>query len=103
MPNDTQLLEKRLAKVEAELADLKAEFRGQPKQNAWLDTVGRFKDDPVFDEAMRLGAEWRRRENEKSIRELERRGEINVDPGHGSPDRTPARGRNTAKISRRKR
>ncbi len=79
-----QSLEQRVARLEAQVAELQ---RARPVDNradveAWRATMGRFKDDPGYDEAMRLGAEWRRRENLKSIRELERRGEIDADPGH---------------------
>lgn len=34
--------------------------------------VGWAKDDPIYDEAMRLGAEWRAEVNRKSIEELDK-------------------------------
>ena len=77
-----QTIEQRLSELEREVAELKAEVRKGRTQKDWRKTVGRFKDDPVYDEAMRLGAEWRRRENEKSIHELERQGLIDADPRH---------------------
>jgi hypothetical protein len=82
---DNQTIEKRLSELEKEVSELKAEV-GKNTAKDWRRTVGRFKDDPGYDEAMRLGAEWRRRENEESIRELELQGMIDADPGHGSPD-----------------
>jgi hypothetical protein len=58
----TDILEKRVSELEQELAELKAEFRKPRERNAWLSTLGRFKDDPIFDEAMRLGRAYRRRQ-----------------------------------------
>lgn len=99
-----QTIEKRLADLEQEVAQLKAEVRGPKSGHAWLErSYGLFKDGPVYDEAMRLGAAWRRRENRKSIRELETQGLIDADPGHGSPDGDRSRNRvrrNPAKSSR---
>jgi uncharacterized small protein (DUF1192 family) len=83
-------LEQRVAQLEATVEQLKSAM-GQPGPNDWRDAVGWAKDDPGYDEAMRLGAEWRRRENLKSIRELERRGEIDADPGHRSSQRPGSR------------
>ena len=52
-----QTIEQRLSELEREVAELKAEVRKGRTQKDWRKTVGRFKDDPVYDEAMRLGAE----------------------------------------------
>ena len=54
-------LEERLAIVEKDVADLKkAVFQDTPKPN-WLKVVlGSFKDDPEFDEILRLGREIRK-------------------------------------------
>ncbi len=51
----------RVAALEAEVARLKAKIEGTiPQKNPWLDTVwGSFANDPAFEEAMRLGREWR--------------------------------------------
>ena len=62
MPSDSDILEKRIAKLEQELVDLRAEVRKQTGRNAWLKTLGRFENDPAFDEAMRLGREYRERQ-----------------------------------------
>jgi hypothetical protein len=97
-----QSLEQRVARLEAEIAELKL---ARPADNradvaAWRATMGRFKDDPGYDEAMRLGAEWRRRENLKSIRELERRGEIDADPGHRPYERLGSQRKGSKKAAR---
>jgi hypothetical protein len=55
-------LEERLSAVEAELDRLKRmlhEDAGPPAEAWWKKLVGVFKDDPEFDEAMRLGREYR--------------------------------------------
>ena len=62
MPIDNDVLEKRLHKVEQELADLKAELGKAPRRNAWLKTLGRFENDAIFDDAMRLGRAYRERQ-----------------------------------------
>ena len=61
-------IERRLAVLEKEVAALKSAVgkskRGDPNpkvDNAWLDTLGGFKDDPIYDEAMRSGRAWRKR------------------------------------------
>jgi hypothetical protein len=83
-------LEQRVTQLEATVEQLKSGM-GLAGQKDWRRAVGWAKDDPGYDEAMRLGAEWRRRENLKSIRELERRGEIDADPGHRSSQRPGSR------------
>ena len=42
----------------------------KPK-HAWMKSIGWAKNDPIYDEAMRLGAEWRAAENRKSLEELD--------------------------------
>ena len=61
-------LEKRVAELEKEVAELKSRAGGswgirtmRSAKNDWLDTLGGFKDDPIYDEAMRLGRAWRKR------------------------------------------
>ena len=55
-------LEARIETLEAELAQLKQILTTAVRQEEpwWLKVAGSFKDDPTFDEATRLGAEWRR-------------------------------------------
>ncbi len=68
-----QTIEERLTAVETELQQLKRERdlnKGQDKAVPWWEQIrGQFKDDPMYDEAMRLGREWR--ESEDRINEGE--------------------------------
>ncbi len=54
-------IEKRVAALEAEVARLKEKIeKGANPNQDWLDKVwGAFADDPTFEEATRLGREWR--------------------------------------------
>ena len=54
-------LERRVAALEAEVARLKQEQEGAAtlRKPWWEEIRGTFKDDSVYDEAMRLGREWR--------------------------------------------
>ncbi len=57
-----ETLESRVAVVEQELARLKQQLQAGKVQDAaprWKGIIGVFKDDPLFDEAERLGREWR--------------------------------------------
>ena len=69
---DNQSLEKRVAELEKEVAELKAEARKGPGKDDWRSTVGWAKDDPTYEEAMKLGAKWRRRVNNRSLRAFDR-------------------------------
>lgn len=62
MEADTSL-EGRLEALEREVAEMKVALGANVQAgNAWLNTLGRFKDDPLFDEAMRLGRAYRKRQ-----------------------------------------
>ena len=54
-------IEERLARLEAEVAQLKVKVSQDIDKPVpwWQQISGVFKDDPAFDEAMRLGREWR--------------------------------------------
>lgn len=53
-------IEERLAKLEKEVAELKAEIERQNSKENWIKKIeGSFKDDPEFDEIIRLGREIR--------------------------------------------
>jgi hypothetical protein len=60
MPSQT--VEERLAALEAEVDLLKRQrsTSAEPKTPWWEQRWGAFKDDPLYDEAMRLGAEYRK-------------------------------------------
>ena len=59
----TATIEERLAVLEAKVAQLAGEMdeapTPQPATAWWKRLVGIYKDDPEFDEAERLGREWR--------------------------------------------
>jgi hypothetical protein len=53
-------IEQRLANVERELAELKGELQTLKPARNWIDSIcGTFRDDPEFDEVLRLGKEIR--------------------------------------------
>ena len=66
----TAQMEKRLTAVEEELAKLKAQIAAAtPNPNNWVEAIaGTFANDPIFDEAMRLGRKWRKSEPFKAAR-----------------------------------
>jgi hypothetical protein len=53
-------LRARVAKLEAELAELKTKVPEKTAKKDWIDIIaGSFAHDPIYEEAMRLGREWR--------------------------------------------
>jgi hypothetical protein len=58
MPQQSSLKD-RVDVLEQELASLKARVDGKPGNPWWIELFGAFKDDPLFDQAMRAGAEYR--------------------------------------------
>lgn len=57
-----QTLEVRVATLEKELAQMKQILNESIKKKEpwWLQVAGSFENDSTFDEAVRLGQEWRR-------------------------------------------
>lgn len=58
----TRTLEDRVTILEQELALLKQQLqtdKPQATEPRWKQIIGVFKNDPLFDEAERLGREWR--------------------------------------------
>jgi hypothetical protein len=51
-------IEKRIESLENEVVLLKAD-KSEKKKLLWEEIAGTFADDPVYDEAMRLGREYR--------------------------------------------
>ncbi len=68
IPTMSQTLEKRVEQLEKKVAELSAKpTSSSPPKNPWR-TYGAFKDDPDFDEAVRLGREYREQQTyEKEI------------------------------------
>jgi hypothetical protein len=57
----TAELEQRLAALERAVEQIQAQLAQSPAQQRhwWHDDAGRFANDPVFDEIVRLGREYR--------------------------------------------
>ena len=54
-------IEDRVASLEQEVALLKAKLAERKGDGSWVDRLsGTFKDDPAFDEIVKLGAEIRK-------------------------------------------
>jgi hypothetical protein len=58
----SQQLETRVATLEKELVQVKQSLAESLKKKEpwWLKVAGSFEDGPTFDEAVRLGQEWRK-------------------------------------------
>ena len=72
-------IEKRLILLEKEVALLK-EKTGQEivtKKPWWEERMGMFADDPVYDEAMRLGREYRKWHKERIMTKMMRTKKVN--------------------------
>ncbi len=57
-----QTLETRVETLEKKVAELTGASASMPRNKDWRRTVGIFKDDPDFEEAARLGREYRQQQ-----------------------------------------
>jgi len=58
---EQRTVEERLTALEKELRELKQQVSLQKDQRSWIEKIaGTFKDDPDFDEIVRLGREFRK-------------------------------------------
>ena len=62
VPGMSQTLEKRVEELEKKVAELSAKPASVTRNKDWRRTIGIFKDDPEFDEAVRLGREYRQQQ-----------------------------------------
>ena len=61
MASSTSPLERRVAALEAEVTKLKSRLQAlQTTQPWWEQIAGTFQHDPMYEEAMRLGRQYRR-------------------------------------------
>jgi hypothetical protein len=67
-------LKQRVEALEAEVARLKAKLEGRTRGTMpwWEKIAGTFANDPIYEEAMRLGKEWRESFRPKSRRRRKR-------------------------------
>ena len=64
----SQTLEKRVEELEKKVAELSAREIPAKRQKDWRRTIGIFQNDPDFEEAVRLGREYREQQTyEKEI------------------------------------
>ncbi len=71
----TGTLEERVAAVEQELAELKQQTKNEPTRLPWWEKIaGTFANNPEYDEAMKLGREWRQSQREDYDRDEEEKG-----------------------------
>jgi hypothetical protein len=78
-------LEQRVAALEAEVALLKGKVGALASQPDWLDKVyGSFANDPMFEEAMRLGREWRESHRPTARGKSTRKGSTSKTKAHGN-------------------
>jgi len=59
VPDMSQTLEKRVKELEKKLAELSSQPIRSNRKKDWRQTIGIFRNDPDFEEAVRLGREYR--------------------------------------------
>ena len=66
-------LANRVAALEAEVRQLRAaQAAADARPKSVLDLFGKYADDPAFEEAVRLGREYREQVNRESLEEFDR-------------------------------
>ncbi|MBW3543260.1 MAG: hypothetical protein KY476_23645 [Planctomycetes bacterium] len=63
-------LEMRVERLEEQVRELQCQLKAARPRGDWRDTYGMFADDDDFEEVIRLGREYRERENRREL-ELE--------------------------------
>jgi hypothetical protein len=66
-------LEARVSALEAEVAQLKQDVECQPSPHSWRRMIGAFANDPIYDEAMKLGRRYRESQRPKRPRPRKRK------------------------------
>jgi hypothetical protein len=59
----TQLIEQQLSDLQKRVEALETQVK--PAKGTWRDAIGFARNDELFDEALRLGAEWRASANQE--------------------------------------
>jgi len=59
----TEAIEQKLAELARRIAALEEARTGAVSSTSWREAVGSMKDCDLFEEALSLGADWRRRAN----------------------------------------
>lgn len=62
-------LEARIEALERQVTELRNRITLGGRTKDWRRTIGMFANDPVFDEIVRLGREWRESQNEIDLPE----------------------------------
>ena len=61
----SESLESRVAALEVEVARLRQDVECQPSPHSWRLMIGAFANDPIYEEAMRLGRRYRESQKPK--------------------------------------
>jgi hypothetical protein len=70
MASSTSQLEQRIAALEAEVTKLKSQMEAMQTTSPWWEQIaGTFQHDPMYEEAMRLGRQYRQSFHHRNIYE----------------------------------
>jgi hypothetical protein len=88
-------LEKRVAALEKAIAEIQCKLNPPPSEQRhwWRDDAGAFANDPVFDEIVRLGREYRESLHPDRQKKKKKAPKKNARSRHRSTDDRPAKGR----------